>query len=39
MNIIKEMARHIIHTRFDDLGLQDLDSAKARIMDVIGCMV
>jgi len=39
MTIIQELAQHIIQTQFDDLSKQDIESAKDRILDVIGCMV
>lgn len=39
MSIIHELAQHIIRTQFDDLSTYDIENAKDRIMDVIGCMV
>jgi 2-methylcitrate dehydratase PrpD len=39
VNICKQLARNILGTRFETFNQETVDSAKKRIIDVIGCLI
>jgi 2-methylcitrate dehydratase PrpD len=39
INVTEVLAAHVVNTRFDDFEKVNVDDAKNRLIDIIGCAI